>query len=251
MLAIDLNADLGEGMQDDEALMPFLSSVNIACGGHAGDNSSMTQTVLAAKKNNLALGAHPSFPDRKNFGRIDMIEDGLGIDELSAALKNQIIQLQKICSIQGTDLHHVKPHGALYNRACRDYLLASLICHVIIEINTHLFIYGMGGTEMEKAAADSGLRFVSEAFADRVYLANGLLKPRSGTHALIEDPALAVEQVLQLVENGTIKTDTGEVFNTKAESICIHSDSMNALAMARQIHAALVSKNIMIMAKQS
>lgn len=251
MLAIDLNADLGEGMPDDEALMPFLSSVNIACGGHAGDVLSMTKTVIAARKNNLALGAHPSFPDRKNFGRIDILEDGLGLEELTASLTNQIRDLQEVCTALGSDLHHVKAHGALYNRACRDYFLASMICSVITEINPLLFVYGMGGTEMEKAAADSGIRFVSEAFADRVYQANGLLKPRSADHALIEDPALAVIQVLRLVETKTIKADTGEVFNSKAETICIHSDSLHALRMAREIHAALTSKGFRIAPKHN
>jgi UPF0271 protein len=249
MLAIDLNADLGEGMADDEALMPFLSSVNIACGGHAGDNASMLKTVLAAKKNNLAIGAHPSFPDKKNFGRNDMIEGGLDPEELSASLTIQIRQLQKVCRSTGADLHHVKPHGALYNRACVDYALATLLCSIIIDIDPELFFYGLGGTKMEKAAADSGLRFVPEAFADRVYLANGLLKPRTVANALIEDPAMAVKQVLQLVETGTIRADTGEIFITKAESVCIHSDSKHALAMAMEIHDALSAKGIKIIPK--
>lgn len=251
MLAIDLNADLGEGMADDEALMPFLSSVNIACGGHAGDDSSMTQTVLLANKNNVALGAHPSFPDRKNFGRSDMIEKGLGLEELSASLSSQIRNLKRICEILGSDLHHVKPHGALYNRACRDPHLAAMICEVITHINARLFIYGMPDTEMEKAAVDSGLTFVSEAFADRVYLPNGQLKPRSASNALIEDPERAVEQVLQLVETGTLKADNGKIFSTKAESVCIHGDGAQALLIASKIHASLLAKGIKIKAAMS
>jgi UPF0271 protein len=251
MLAIDLNADLGEGMPDDGALMPYLSSVNIACGGHAGDESSMRQTIILAKKNNLALGAHPSFPDRKNFGRTDMIEKGIGFEELSASLCSQIRNLEKICNELGSYLHHVKPHGALYNRACRDPQLAAFICKVISQINCRLFIYGLPDTEMEKAAADSGLKFVSEAFADRVYLPNGQLKPRSSSNALIEDAGKAAEQVLQLLETGTLRADTGEVFFTKAESVCIHGDGVQAVKIAQKIHASLTAKGIKIRAVMS
>jgi UPF0271 protein len=251
MLTIDLNVDLGEGMPDDEALMPYLSSVNIACGGHAGDESSMMETVSSANKYMLAIGAHPSFPDRMNFGRTDMIEKGLDMHELADSLAFQIKSLEKICEDLGVKLHHVKAHGALYNRACLDHELALLICEIIRTIDPFLFMYGMGGTEMEQAARNSGIHFVREAFADRVYLPNGLLKPRSVNHALIEDPQKAVRQVMQLIQHETLVADNGDLIQIKAESICVHSDSPNALAMAREIHHALQSQGVIIRPKQS
>jgi len=233
-------------MPDDEALMVFLSSVNIACGGHTGDESSMQKTVSSAKKNNLSIGAHPSFPDRKNFGRMDLIEKGFGYTALSKSLAAQILALEKVCSRHGAALKHVKPHGALYNRACVDHELALLISEMIREINPQLYMVGMSATEMEKAAAYSGLRFVREAFADRKYLSNGLLRPRSAGNALIENPDEAAEQALRLVQQGIIMADTGEPVQIKADSICIHGDGRNAVVTASKIHAALSANGIMI-----
>ncbi len=197
---VDLNCDMGEGMTTDEAIYPFISSANIACGGHAGDTDTMRRAVDAALRHGVAIGAHPSYPDRAGFGRMELPH--LRPNELPQILTAQLEELQTVCREFGTALHHVKPHGALYNRAARDPIIGEIICRVIAGFDPSLLLYGLSGSGLERQARDYGLVFVSEAFADRTYQADGSLTPRTEPNALIEDPSQAVAQVLRMLQQG-------------------------------------------------
>src|SRR5882762_6659836 len=178
MLSVDLNCDMGEGMDCDAAIFPFISSANIACGYHAGDPDTMRRTVELALRHHVAIGAHPSYPDRENFGRIDILGKSLHPEEIPGMIVDQLILLQAICDEFGARLHHVKPHGALYNRAAKDAEVSHLICRAIREFDPSLLLYGLSGSAMKQAAQQCGLRFVSEVFADRTYQQDGSLTPR-------------------------------------------------------------------------
>jgi len=241
--AIDLNCDMGEGMDTDAAIFPFITSANIACGAHAGDEDTMRRTVALALEYGVAVGAHPSYPDRENFGRKDMLGNGLSPDELPGLLREQLEQLQEVCFEMGTRIRHVKPHGALYNRAAKDGVVARAIARVVAEFDASLLFYGLSGSEMRRASENAGLRFVSEVFADRTYRADGSLTPRTEADALIEDPAKAVAQVLYMVRQGRVNTLTGPV-GISAETICLHGDGARAVEFAELIQGALAADGI-------
>jgi UPF0271 protein len=245
--AIDLNCDMGEGMDTDAAIFPFISSANIACGAHAGDEDTMRRTVAFALQNGVAIGAHPSYPDRERFGRVDMLGAGLSLGDLAPLLREQLWQLQAICDAAGTRLRHIKPHGALYNRAARDAAVATMIVRVVAEFDPSLLFYGLSGSEMRRAADAGGLRFVSEVFADRTYQPDGSLTPRTEPDALIDDPARSLEQVLQMVTQASVHTAAGPVPIT-AETICLHGDGAHAVEFAGLIHDALSEKGVRIAA---
>jgi UPF0271 protein len=241
MLRVDLNCDMGEGMDEDGNLMPYISSANIACGYHAGNEDSMRRTVELALRHQVSIGAHPSFADRERFGRTDLLEHA-GSEEagrllagLADQLADQLQVLQRICAQQGTRLHHMKPHGALYNRAAWDPVLGAIICRAVQLFDPGLIIYGLSGSSMAALAGKFGLRFVHEAFADRSYQEDGRLTPRSEPGALIEDPALAVRQVLTLIREGKVSATSGKEIPLKAETVCIHGDGRHALPFARSI----------------
>jgi len=236
---------MGEGYPHDADIMPFISSVNIACGYHAGDENTMQATIALAGKYGVAIGAHPSYPDRENFGRTDMWVQPEALTTLIAA---QIRLLQRLCSRAGLTLHHVKPHGALYNRAATDKVTAASICAAIRETDPDLLLYGLSGSVMETTAHQYQLRFVAEVFADRTYQDNGLLTPRKEPGALIEDTHLAVQQALQLVTNGTAYTLNKQLVPVKTETICIHGDGAHAVAFAKAIHHALQQHQVNIAA---
>jgi UPF0271 protein len=247
---IDLNCDMGEGMTTDGDIFPFISSANIACGYHAGDTDTMRRTIGLALQHGVAVGAHPSYPDRTHFGRQDILESGEGkrdgllrLNELPDLLLDQLDQLQSICRAMGTTLHHVKPHGALYNRAAKDPVVSALICRTILQFDPSLLLYGLSGSETGKEAARLGLSFVAEAFADRGYQADGSLIPRTQPGALIEDPGIAVAQVLQIVRQGHV----GAV-PVHAETICIHGDGVDAVRFAQAIREGLMGSGIQVAA---
>ena len=244
MLSIDLNCDMGEGYPNDDLIFPFISSVNIACGYHAGDKSTMQRTVEQALKHDVAIGAHPSYPDKENFGRIDILHKKISITELMKVVQKQIFLLQEICKSSGATLHHVKPHGALYNRAARDEEAAQAICSAMQQVNHKLLLYGSSGSIMEKAARNHNIQFVHEVFADRTYQADGSLTPRSAANALISDTDAALQQVFRMIQKGEVKTLTGDLIRVKAETICIHGDGPNAVEFAKGIHAFLQDNNI-------
>jgi 5-oxoprolinase (ATP-hydrolysing) subunit A len=244
MLSIDLNCDMGEGYPYDAQILPYISSVNIACGYHAGDKETMKRTVEAALQHGVAIGAHPGYPDKENFGRIDILHKKINITELMKVVQKQIVLLQEICQASGTAIHHVKPHGALYNRAAADEEAAQAICSAIQQANAVSILYGLSGSIMQKAAANHGLQFVSEVFADRTYQPDGTLTPRSSANALIQDTETSLQQVLSMVREGTVKTIDGQTIPIKAETICIHGDSSHAVEFAKAIHAALQDNHI-------
>ncbi len=246
MLSIDLNCDLGEGMPNDEDLMPYISSANIACGGHAGDADTMQHTVELALKYNVAIGAHPSYPDKENFGRKDLIDLSLRPQELVDIISEQVNQLKTICSRFGTSLQHIKPHGALYNRAAKDRQVSSFICKAILQLDPTLILFGLSGSEMKKEADLHKIKFASEVFADRTYQEDGSLTARSLPHALIENEYQALNQVIQMIKTGTVQSLNGKTIPIRAETICLHGDGKNAVAFARIIHEKLKKENIIM-----
>jgi UPF0271 protein len=245
---IDLNCDMGEGMDTDIPIIPYVSSVNIACGYHAGDAMIMRRTVERAFMRQVAIGAHPSYPDREHFGRVDLLGKTIRLQDLADMITDQLDLLQKICREAGTSLHHVKPHGALYNRAAKDAAVSAVICAAIRSFDPSLLLYGLSGSEMKRQADLCGIKFVSEVFADRTYQEDGSLTPRTEAGALIEDPLVAVGQVLTMVKDGKVVATTGKTIDLAAQTVCIHGDGDHAVEFARAVHAGLVQYGIDIRA---
>lgn len=244
----DLNCDLGEGTGNDAAIMPYISSANIACGYHAGNEATMKEVVDLCIKNNVAIGAHPSYPDKENFGRIDMLGTTLKMEELYDIIVNQIKALESICKRSGVVLHHVKPHGALYNRAAWDKKVSAIICKAVKDVDENLILYGLSGSQMQAEAGLHGLRFCNEVFADRTYHEDGSLTPRTEKNALIENEQMAQQQVLQMVLQGNVNTVTGKTIGITAETICIHGDGNHAVAFAKSTYEVLKKFDIIITA---
>lgn len=245
MKTIDINCDLGEGIGNDELIMPYISSANIACGYHAGDANTMKQTVDLCKKYNVAVGAHPSFPDKENFGRTDML---LHPGEIYEMIIKQINGLEKVAMSADVPVHHVKPHGALYNMAARDKGLAPFVALALLDTNPKYILYGLSGSYLIKEAKNLGLKTVSEVFADRTYKDDGSLTSRNKPGALIENTDAAVAQVLQMVKERTVTSVTGKKVPIVAETICIHGDGEHAVEFAKAVHRALKENNIAIKA---
>ena len=245
MLKVDLNCDMGEGMDTDSAIFPFISSANIACGGHAGDAGTMRQTVALALQHGVAIGAHPSYPDRAGFGRTDILEGGLlRLEDLADILTNQLEQLRNIADETGARLNHVKPHGALYNRAAKDAAVSGIICRVIKSFDPSLLLYGLSGSEMQRQAKAFGLVFVSEVFADRTYQPDGSLTPRTAPDALIDHPETMVRQVLMMVRECKVRASGGIDVPIAADTICLHGDGDHAVEFAARIRAELERNGI-------
>jgi UPF0271 protein len=241
--AIDLNCDMGEGFATDAQIMPLISSTNIACGAHAGDLLTMQQTVALAAQHGVAIGAHPGYADKLNFGRKEM---NLTATAIQSLVMEQIGMLMEICTSQGVRLHHVKPHGALYNQAAQDRAIADAISLAICETNPNLLLYGLSGSCSADSAAAHGIRFVHEVFADRTYTNAGTLTPRSMPNALHETTAAALQQVNQMVLEGKVVSTTGKVLPIRANTICIHGDGAHAEAFAKAIRNHLLKNNIII-----
>ncbi|MGL6266511.1 MAG: LamB/YcsF family protein [Chitinophagaceae bacterium] len=249
-MVIDINCDMGESygaaiIGKDAELMPLVSSANIACGFHGGDPGILHQTIRLAQQNNVAIGAHPSYPDLAGFGRREM---QLNPQETYDNVLYQLGALEAFTRAGGGKLHHVKPHGALYNRAARDAEQAEAILHAVYYFDKTLQVYGPADSELHKAALKIGLGFCREAFADRTYQANGSLTPRSQPGALIKDLVLAVQQVLQIIESGTVTAQDGTVIPMQADTICIHGDGIYALEFTNAIRSILTDKGIAIQA---
>ena len=243
MKTIDINCDMGEDIGNDELIMPYISSANIACGYHAGDENTMKRTVELCKKYSVAVGAHPSFPDRENFGRTDML---LHPGEIYEMIIKQINCLEKIASEADVPVHHVKPHGALYNMASRDRSLAPFVALAIMDTNSKYILYGLSGSYLVKEGKSLGLKTASEVFADRTYKNDGSLTSRNKPGALIEDADKAIAQVLQMVKEGTVTSITGKKTPIVAETICIHGDGKHAVEFAKAIHDTLKKEGIEI-----
>lgn len=230
---------MGEGIGNEELLMPFINSANIACGYHAGDEATMQQLIGLCLKHNVNIGAHPSFLDRKNFGRTEMKLPASEVYELVTA---QLELINKTTLQCGGKLHHVKPHGALYNMASKDAILAKTIAQAVKDFNDSLIYYGLSGSVMITEAADLGLQTANEVFADRTYQPDGTLTPRSLSNALISDANDAVKQVMKFVKENKVVTITGEEITVKADTVCIHGDGRHAVEFAKAIHQRLHEK---------
>jgi 5-oxoprolinase (ATP-hydrolysing) subunit A len=236
MRAIDLNADMGEYADEaqranEAALMPLVSSCSIACGGHAGDETTMRETVRLAKRRNVSAGAHPSYPDREHFGRRSL---AIAAEDLLAALKSQIAALKKIAQEEGSALSHVKPHGMLYNDAARDLALARLVA----EAAEGFILVGPPGSSLEAAATERDLRFAPEGFVDRLYLASGALTPRSEPGAIIADIGARAAQALAIAQGEDVNASDGSLL-VSAQTLCIHSDSPGAVETAKAVRQAI------------
>jgi UPF0271 protein len=244
MQTVDLNCDMGEGCSLDAELLKLISSANIACGYHAGDAPTMRRTAELALANNVAIGAHRGYRDRSNFGRTPM---SLSPAEVFDLIADQIDSLQAICAGLGTRLHHVKPHGALYNQAAKDRDLAAALARAVAARGRDLVFYGLSGSYLISEAEAAGLRTASEVFADRTYRSDGTLTPRSEPNALIPDVASAVSQVRQMIATQSVIATTGETVPIRAETICIHGDGEHALEFARAVSDALREDGVRIL----
>ncbi|MEO6589753.1 MAG: 5-oxoprolinase subunit PxpA [Pyrinomonadaceae bacterium] len=247
---IDLNCDMGESfgawkMGNDTALMDFVSSVNIACGFHAGDATTIRKTIETAIKKGAAIGAHPSFPDLQGFGRREM---KMSLDEIFDIVLYQMAAVKGICESSGAKLHHIKPHGALYNQSAKDAEMAAAIARAIKSLDENLILYGLSGSFLITEAEKIGLKTASEAFADRTYTNIGNLTPRNEANALIHDADCAVSQVLQMINENSVTATNSETVLIKAETICIHGDGEKALEFAKKIYEKLAENNIEISA---
>ncbi|WP_065649850.1 MULTISPECIES: 5-oxoprolinase subunit PxpA [Pantoea] len=242
-MKIDLNADLGEGSSSDRELLSLVSSANIACGFHAGDAQTMLQSVRWANASGVAIGAHPGFPDRENFGRTAM---QLPPETVYAQMIYQTGALKSITESEGARLIHVKPHGMLYNQAATDPQLADAIARAVRAVDARLILVGLAGSELIAAGARYGLRTREEVFADRGYLASGALVPRSQPGALIDDADQALAQTLTMVKQQQVKSVSGEWVAVNAETVCLHGDGAHALQFARTLRAAFAAEQIAV-----
>ena len=248
MANMDLNCDLGESfgawtMGDDAGVMPWITSANIACGFHAGDFSTMQQTVLLAGQHGVAIGAHVSLPDLQGFGRRAL---KVSPDEAYALTLYQIGALAAFAHAAGTRVAHVKPHGALYNMAAHDAQLADAITRAARDFDATLILVGLAGSELPKAGASLGLRVAHEAFADRRYEADGSLTPRSMQGAVIEDVGSAVAQAVNIATQGKVDIRTGGTRDLRADTLCVHGDRPDAALFARRLRQALLGAGVRV-----
>ena len=240
-MEIDLNADIGEGCDSDEALLDLISSANIACGWHAGGADAMRNCTRWAVDKGVAIGAHPSFLDRENFGRSEM---QLQPEEVYAGMLYQLGALAAIAGAAGGRIAHLKPHGALYNQAARDRVLAKAIVDAAREFDPHIAVFGLAGGELVQQARNAGLVAVEEAFADRGYCADGSLVPRSQPGALIDDEDQMIERTLVMIRDKRVQAIDGSWCALNAQTLCLHGDGAHALAFARRIRATLDTEHI-------
>ena len=244
-LSIDLNADLGEGAGHDEELFELISSANIATGFHAGDSDSMHAAISAAKKHGVAVGAHPSFFDRENFGRQEL---KISNQEVFDAVAYQLGVFQAIACAVDVQPSHVKPHGALYNMAVRDDKLADAIARAVESVDPKLILFAPDNTELTRAGEAHGLQVAREIFADRNYLNDGWLVPRTRPDALLHDPKEAAERVLRMLREGKVLSVEGRDVDVRGETICVHGDTPGAVEFARELRSRLEHEEVRIRA---
>ncbi len=247
-MRIDLNSDLGEGygpwvMGDDASILDCVTSANIACGGHAGDAETMYRTLRLAAERGVTVGAHPGYADREGFGRrIIPMEPG----EIGRLVAAQVGALAAIARLAGTRVSYVKPHGALGNLAAADMTVANAIVSVVKAIDPALAILAISGTDLERAAREQHVRVFSEIFADRAYLPSGHLVPRSQPGAMLHDPKEAADRLIGFLKTGKMPVAGAEPIALKAESICVHGDSAQAVGMARSIRMRLEAEGVAV-----
>lgn len=238
MIVVDLNCDLGEGAGHDGELMPLITSANIACGAHAGDEPTMRATVALAQRHGVGIGAHPGFADREHFGRREL---ALLPAEIQTLVTEQVSRLRVIAPVR-----HVKPHGALYNLAARDRSVAQAIVAAIREADAGLILFALAGSELAQAGRAQGLRVAEEVFADRTYRADGSLTPRSQPGALIEEADRAVAQVLRIVRERVVRATDGTDVPIAADTLCLHGDGAHAVEFARRLNDELRNAGVSV-----
>jgi 5-oxoprolinase (ATP-hydrolysing) subunit A len=266
-MQIDLNCDMGEWLAgspggtapqaasdhavstvNDALIMPYISSANISCGFHAGDPLAIEKTICLAIGNGVAVGAHPGYPDPEGFGRRAM---DLPADQLRAVLLYQVGAIKSMTESLGGVLRHVKPHGALYNAAASDYKIAKLVALTIRDVDPSLVLYGLSGSEMAHAAAQAGLAFASEVFADRAYQDNGQLVPRSMPGAVLDDPEEMITRVVRMVSEGLVLSSNGKEVPVEPGTICIHGDNPSAPAFVKQLSERLKAAGIRVQPRKT
>jgi len=248
MKHVDLNSDFGESfgayqIGNDEELLKYVTSANIACGFHAGDPLVMERTVALAVKNSVAVGAHPGYPDLMGFGRRDMKASK---EEVKAYVKYQVGALSAFAAAKGVRVQHVKAHGAMYNMAAVDYDIARATAEAIFEVDREIILLALAGSEMVKAAKDMGLKVAEEVFADRAYNDDGTLVPRSRQGAMIDYEDEAIRRVIKMVDEGTVRSITGKNVEIKADSICVHGDNPEAISFVKRIREGLRDAGIKV-----
>jgi len=246
MYQVDLNCDLGESFGNytlgmDDQVIPYISSANVACGYHASDPVVMQKTIKMAKENGIGVGAHPGFPDLMGFGRRNM---KVLPSEAKAYVQYQIGALYAFCKAAGIPLSHVKPHGALYNMAGKDYALAKAICEGICEFDDNLILLALSGSEMLRAAKDTGLKAAKEVFADRAYEEDGSLVARTKPGAMITDENIAIQRVIRMIKEGKVTAITGKDISIEVDSVCVHGDGLKALEFVKNIRSAFKTEGI-------
>ena len=244
-LSVDLNADLGEGEASEEELLGLVSSANIACGFHAGNPTTMTASIMTAREAGVAVGAHPSLADRENFGRLEW---PVTSNEIFALVAYQVGAFQAIANSLGVRPNHVKPHGALYNMAARDPALAKAVAHALLAVDRALILFAPDGSALAQAGEALGLRLSREVFADRNYLANGRLVPRTRPDALLHDPEAVAARVLRMLQEQVVRSVEGIDVAIRADTICLHGDSPDAVAVAKKLRATLAAADIEVVA---
>ena len=236
-MTIDINCDMGESfgaykIGNDQDIFPYISSCNVACGAHGGDPLHIDRTLRLAVKFGVRIGAHPGYPDLQGFGRRPM---QMSDRELNASIRYQVSALAGMAKSVGGEISYVKPHGALYNTACSDETVCKAIVDAIRNIDPHLSLMGLAGSQMGEIAQREGISFIAEAFADRAYEDNGLLRSRSMTGAVHSDPALACDQVISIATRNEVITFEGSTFHLEADSFCIHGDNPAALSILKEL----------------
>ena len=234
---------MGEGMGNEAQIMPYISSANISCGFHAGNLDTLKKTIELALKYNVAVGPHPGYPDRENFGRVSQM---LSLLEMAELIAEQIYVFEKVAIPLGAKMHHVKLHGALYNDCAKDAGLSKIFIQTIQAIDSDIIIYGLSGSKTIQEAKKLGQPFANEVFADRTYQLDGHLTPRYLEHAMIHEVEEACKQVLEIVQKHQVNTIQGDPIEIEADTICIHGDGINAVEFAQAIHTSLKNNQIEI-----
>ena len=244
-LVVDLNSDLGEGAGHDNEILDLISSANIACGFHAGDPASIFATIQAALERGVSLGAHPSFPDRENFGRTEMT---MPPAEVYSTVAYQIGAFYGLARAAGGRMNHVKAHGALYNMAARDRALADVIAHAVHSLDPRLILFAPAHSQLDFAATELGLTTASEVFADRNYMADGSLVSRSDARAFVHDPVEAAERIIRMLIDGKVRAVDGTDVEVLASTVCVHGDNPQAVAFVRKLRERLEIEDVLIAA---
>lgn len=234
---------MGEGMGNEAQIMPYISSANISCGFHAGNIDILKKTIELALQYNVAIGAHPGYPDRENFGRVSQM---LSLLEMAELIAEQIYVFEKIAIPLGATLHHVKLHGALYNDCAKDVALSKIFIQTIQAIDTDIIIYALSGSKTIQEARKLGQPYANEVFADRTYQLDGHLTPRYLNHAMIDNVEEACKQVLEIIQLQKVNTLQGDSIDIEADTICIHGDGMHAVEFAKKIYSTLKNNQIEI-----